>query len=29
MKRGWKCVSQNGDLHWSFRRFERITKQES
>ena len=28
-KRGWKCVSQNGDLHWSFRRFERITKQES
>jgi len=22
-KRGWTCVSQNGDLHWSFRRFER------
>ncbi len=28
-KRGWKCVSQNGDLHWSFRRFERITKADS
>ena len=28
-KRGWKCVSQNGDLHWSFRRFERITKTDS
>ena len=25
MKRGWKCVSQNGDLHWSHRRFERPT----
>lgn len=24
-KRGWKCVSQNGDLHWSHRRFERPT----
>jgi len=24
-KRGWKCVSQNGDLHWSHRRFERDT----
>lgn len=23
--RGWKCVFQNGDLHWSYRRFERIT----
>jgi len=23
MKRGWKCKSQNGDLHWSYRRFER------
>jgi hypothetical protein len=23
MKRGWKCVKQNGDLHWSHRRFER------
>jgi len=23
MKRGWKCMSQNGDLHWSHRRFER------
>lgn len=22
-KRGWKMKSQNGDLHWSFRRFER------
>ncbi len=22
-KRGWKCVKQNGDLHWSRRRFER------
>ncbi len=22
-KRGWKCVKQNGDLHWSHRRFER------
>lgn len=29
IKRGWTCVSQNGDLHWSFRRFERITKKES
>lgn len=28
-KRGWKCVSQNGDLHWSFRRFERMIKPES
>ena len=25
MKRGWKCVSENGDLHWSHRRFERPT----
>ncbi len=24
-KRGWKCVKQNGDLHWSHRRFERPT----
>jgi broad specificity phosphatase PhoE len=24
-KRGWNCVSQNGDLHWSHRRFERST----
>ncbi len=24
-KRGWKMKSQNGDLHWSFRRFERPT----
>lgn len=23
LKRGWKMKSQNGDLHWSFRRFER------
>lgn len=29
LKRGWKCVSQNGDLHWSFRRFERITGADS
>ena len=28
MAQGWKCVSQNGDLHWSFRRFERETKHE-
>lgn len=28
-KRGWICVSQNGDLHWSFRRFERISDKES
>lgn len=27
-KRGWTCVSQNGDLHWSFRRFERDTQQD-
>lgn len=26
MKRGWKCVKQNGDLHWSHRRFERPTQ---
>lgn len=26
MKRGWKCVHQNGDLHWSFRTLERKTK---
>lgn len=25
LKRGWKLKSQNGDLHWSFRRFERPT----
>lgn len=25
-KRGWKCVKQNGDLHWSHRRFERPTQ---
>jgi len=25
MKRGWVCKSQNGDLHWSHRRFERPT----
>ncbi len=24
-KRGWKMKSQNGDLHWSFRRYERPT----
>jgi len=23
IKRGWKMRSQNGDLHWSFRRYER------
>lgn len=28
MKRGWKCVRQNGDLHWSHRRFERVTQTE-
>ncbi|WP_409432135.1 histidine phosphatase family protein [Litorimonas sp. RW-G-Af-16] len=27
-KRGWKCVAQNGDLHWSFRRFTRPTQDE-
>lgn len=27
-QRGWKCVKQNGDLHWSHRRFERPSKQE-
>jgi len=27
MKQGWKCVSQNGDLHWSHRRLERETKE--
>lgn len=26
--RGWKCVSQNGDLHWSHRRFTRPTRHE-
>lgn len=26
MKRGWKCVSQNGDLHWSHRRLIRPTQ---
>lgn len=26
MKRGWKCVSQNGELHWNHRRFERPTQ---
>lgn len=26
MKRGWTCVHQNGDLHWSFRSFTRKTK---
>ena len=25
-KQGWKCKSQNGDLHWSHRRFERQTQ---
>lgn len=28
IKRGWKMKSQNGDLHWSFRRFERPTDYE-
>ncbi|MBC6402235.1 MAG: histidine phosphatase family protein [Hyphomonadaceae bacterium] len=27
VKRGWQCVSQNGDLHWSLRRFERATRE--
>ncbi len=26
MEQGWKCVSQNGDLHWSHRRLERDAK---
>jgi len=26
MARGWKCVSQNGDLHWSHRRMVRKQK---
>lgn len=26
MNQGWKCVSQNGDLHWSHRRLERDTE---
>ncbi len=25
IKQGWKCISQNGDLHWSHRVFERQT----
>ena len=25
-KRGWACVKQNGDLHWSFRQYERTTQ---
>lgn len=29
MKRGWKCVSHNGDLHWSHRRFTRRTETHS
>lgn len=29
VKRGWKCTSQNGDLHWNFRSFERISISES
>ncbi|MGB0907247.1 MAG: histidine phosphatase family protein [Maricaulaceae bacterium] len=29
VKRDWKCTSQNGDLHWNFRRFERISTSES
>jgi len=28
IKRGWKCVRQNGDLHWSHRRFERVSQNE-
>jgi len=28
MKRGWNCMTQNGDLHWSHRRFERPTDYE-
>lgn len=27
-KRGWACVKQNGDLHWSFRQYERITQRQ-
>ena len=26
MAQGWKCVSQNGDLHWNHRRMVRTTK---
>ncbi len=26
-KQGWKCVKQNGDLHWSRRRFVRPTQE--
>jgi len=26
-KQGWRCVSQNGDLHWSHRRFTRPTQE--
>ncbi len=29
MKRGWRCMSQNGDLHWSHRRMERPTNWKS
>lgn len=25
-KRGWDCVKQNGDLHWSFRQLERTSQ---
>jgi len=27
MKRGWKCISQNGDLHWNHRILIRETKE--
>lgn len=27
MARGWRCKSQNGDLHWSFRRMVRPTQE--
>jgi len=26
MKQGWKCASQNGDLHWNHRKMVRTTK---
>jgi len=29
MSQGWKCVSQNGDLHWSHRRMERQNQEPS
>ena len=28
LKRGFKCVEDHGDLHWSYRRYERRTEEE-